>query len=149
MPIPTPHAGESQDDFVSRCSSALADEYPDEKQRAAICYGAWRDRDKAVAPRRTIKAGQTIYKAFGDTEVRAEGGDSRRVTFTITTDAVDRDRDVIHAAGWKLDAYRKNPVVLFAHDYKSLPIARAVDIRQTEHGISATAEFMTADINPM
>lgn len=40
MPIPTRRAGEEQDAFVSRCMSnkTMLREYPDQEQRAAICY---------------------------------------------------------------------------------------------------------------
>ncbi len=47
MPIPKPKKGESQDDFISRCHSALADEFPDQDERNAVCFGAWRERDNA------------------------------------------------------------------------------------------------------
>lgn len=35
----------------------------------------------------------------------------------ITTESVDRDQDVVVAAGGKLANYRLNPIVLFGHDY--------------------------------
>jgi hypothetical protein len=41
MPIPKPKAGEKQNDFVSRCVSAISDEY-EQKQAAAICYNEYR-----------------------------------------------------------------------------------------------------------
>lgn len=72
---------------------------------------------------------------------KAEGGDSKLVTFTITTDAPDRDRDVISVDGWDLKAYKKNPVVLWAHDYRQLPVARAKSIKVDGNKISAVADF--------
>lgn len=42
MPLPTPREGESQDDFISRCHSETADEFPDEEQRNAVCLSQWR-----------------------------------------------------------------------------------------------------------
>lgn len=33
-----PRAGESENDFISRCMSDLSSEYPDEEQRLAVCY---------------------------------------------------------------------------------------------------------------
>ena len=38
-----PSAGESQDEFISRCmgSDTMNNEYPDESQRAAVCYAYW------------------------------------------------------------------------------------------------------------
>lgn len=47
MPIPSPRSDEDQDAFIGRCMSELADEYPDNDQRAAICYDAWRGDDAA------------------------------------------------------------------------------------------------------
>ena len=45
MPIPTPNDGESQDDFLDRCMSndTMVDDYPDNEQRAAVCYSQWRE----------------------------------------------------------------------------------------------------------
>ena len=45
MPIPNPKGPEAKKDFVSRCmsDSVLTEEFPDEKQRAAVCYSKWRN----------------------------------------------------------------------------------------------------------
>ena len=45
MPIPKPNAGEKQSDFISRCmgNDTMKSEYPDQKQRAAICHTSWRE----------------------------------------------------------------------------------------------------------
>lgn len=44
MPIPNKKKGESQQDFVSRCmgNKTMLSEFPDQKQRAAVCYSKWR-----------------------------------------------------------------------------------------------------------
>ena len=42
FPIPSP-SGESEDEFIGKCVSAIIDEYPQE-QALAICYSKWRDR---------------------------------------------------------------------------------------------------------
>lgn len=42
MPLPTPHPRESQSAFISRCMSALKDDFPDPQQRLAICYAQYR-----------------------------------------------------------------------------------------------------------
>ena len=44
MPIPSPHAGESQDDFIDRCMGSDAMQEYDQDQRAAVCFDAWRER---------------------------------------------------------------------------------------------------------
>lgn len=38
---------------------------------------------------------------------------------------IDRHGESINPEGWVLDNYVKNPVVLFAHDYRSLPVGKA------------------------
>lgn len=44
MPLPTPNKDESEQDFISRCmGSDAAQEFTDQKQRAAVCYSQWRD----------------------------------------------------------------------------------------------------------
>lgn len=88
-----------------------------------------------------------VYKTFA-AEVKAEGDEARLIRFRITTDAVDRERDVLSPAGWKLDHYLKNPVVLWAHDYRQPPIARAREIVSTEHGLSSLAEFPPRGVHP-
>lgn len=73
----------------------------------------------------------------------------RRMSFVISTSTPDRDRDVVMPQGVKLDAFMRNPVVLFCHDYHSMPIGRALSITKEADRLVAVAEFATADINPM
>jgi len=46
MPIPKPRAGEKESKFIERCMSneTMVREYPDNKQRIAVCYQGWRDK---------------------------------------------------------------------------------------------------------
>jgi HK97 family phage prohead protease/HK97 family phage major capsid protein len=50
MPLPKPHKGESQDDFMGRCMhEAYGPDAPSDRtqeQAVAMCYQAWRDKDK-------------------------------------------------------------------------------------------------------
>jgi len=43
MPIPTP-SNETQREFISKCTSAISDEY-DSEQALAICYDSWREEN--------------------------------------------------------------------------------------------------------
>lgn len=43
MPIPTP-SGESQKEYISKCMSAIGDEY-DREQALAICYDTYREEN--------------------------------------------------------------------------------------------------------
>jgi hypothetical protein len=40
--IPSPEGGEDENTFISRCMGDLNTEFPDESQRAAVCYKSWR-----------------------------------------------------------------------------------------------------------
>ncbi len=51
----------------------------------------------------------------GEPEPSEAGG---ALTFVASTGEVDRHGDTVALDGWKLDAYRQNPVVLWAHDYR-------------------------------
>ena len=46
MPLPKPKPNEAEKDFINRCMSAdiMQEDYPDEKQRVAVCYSQWKKR---------------------------------------------------------------------------------------------------------
>ena len=68
MPLPTPHAGEKQDEFVSRCmASEAAKEFTDEAQRLAVCYSQFKKKDeKAGHPPLAIEAVVTFWDIEGE-----------------------------------------------------------------------------------
>ncbi len=74
-------------------------------------------------------------------DLKAIDTEKRTITAMVSTDSIDRHGDVIVPAGWKLDNYRKNPVVLWAHDYYGLPVAKALAMEITEHGLMAMMQF--------
>ena len=45
-----------------------------------------------------------------------------------STEDKDRMGDVIKAKGWKLKEFKKNPVILWAHNYNEPPIGRATNV---------------------
>jgi hypothetical protein len=94
--------------------------------------------------REAAKAGAVgeaqLRKAFV-AEVKALGED-RSIDFVISTDAVDRMGDTIAVDGWQLANYRKNPVVLWAHDSYMHPIAKASNIRIEDGQLKARAQFV-------
>jgi len=81
-------------------------------------------------------------------EVEA-GEDDRTIKFVISTGDPDREKDIISPDGWNTSNYLKNPVVLFAHDYGSLPVARATNVKLENGNLVAEAEFADAALNPM
>jgi len=70
MPIPKPKNEEDHDEFMDRCmgDDVMNDEYPDEKQRAAVCEQQWKDKDK-----KTMKNEKELrYIPFEDFELRED-----------------------------------------------------------------------------
>lgn len=90
---------------------------------------------------------KVIKKAFSS-DVRGINEEKRTIDFIISTANLDRYGDKIEVEGWDLRAYKRNPVVLFAHDQWSPPIGKALpsSIKAEGKNLLATAEFATADI---
>lgn len=80
-----------------------------------------------------------IRTAFSS-EVKATDAE-RVLTFAISTENPDRMGDSILVSGWELEAYRKDPVVLWSHDAGSLPVAKATKIWIEGKKLKADAEF--------
>src|SRR3954466_14713263 len=83
------------------------------------------DEFRKVAKEAAEPVAEARVRASFDTEVKFGEGDSRTLSFTISSKSVDRMGDTIDPAGWDLNAYLKNPVVLWAHDSTMLPLAKA------------------------
>lgn len=83
-----------------------------------------------------------IYKSFTSETKTEQSGDKRILVAKISTPNADRSRDHVYSKGAKLDNFMKNPVVLFAHDYSSKPIAKCTNIKTSDDGIIATVEFL-------
>ena len=45
-------------------------------------------------------------------------------SFVASNNKIDRMGDVINQSGWSLNAYKNNPVILFNHDSRALPIGK-------------------------
>lgn len=69
--------------------------------------------------------GQDVFSCDYSGVVKGVDMEKRRLIMIGTDETRDRDGDIIRLSGWKMDNYRKNPVFLWAHNYGSVPIARA------------------------
>ncbi len=63
------------------------------------------------------------------------------LVFVASTGEVDRHGDTVAPGGWRLDAYRDNPVVLWAHDYGEPAIGRAEAVWSDGRALRARLEF--------
>jgi len=67
------------------------------------------------------------------------------LVFVANEESPDRMGDVIEAAGWELDGFRKNPVMMLAHDHHGMPIGTWPDVRVEGKQLLSTAHFDAAD----
>lgn len=88
-----------------------------------------------------------LRKSMCDPEIKVMASE-RRIRITISTKSIDRDNDTIDPMGYQIDNYQKNPVVLWVHDYRGLPVASAVEIIRDELKMSAVDQFIERDIYP-
>lgn len=64
----------------------------------------------------------------------------------ISTENPDRDGDVILASGGDFGNFLKNPVVLYAHNYWDLPVAKALEVEKLS-GLGVRARFQFPEWN--
>jgi len=67
----------------------------------------------------------------------------------ITTEDVDRMGETISIDGWDISNYNNNPVVLWAHDYKGLPVGITTKLTKEGKKMIADGYFAPADANPL
>lgn len=87
------------------------------------------------------REGALALKAIRQTE--------REVDFVASTDAVDSYGDVVDQASWQLSHYLENPVVLYGHQSRDLPIGKASNVGVRNGRLEATVRFASAEANPM
>ena len=84
-----------------------------------------------------------------DFDIRQAGDpEDRTLEFVGSTGHVDRYGDVIEVGGWDLKNYQKNPVFLWAHDYRQPPVGKALKVKKTDKGLLFRIQFPTAEEYP-
>lgn len=74
--------------------------------------------------------------------------DGRVVRFLFSDGSVDRAGDRIDPQGWETAAYKKNPVVLWAHDSFAPPIGRTINLFVDARGLVGDVEFAEPEVYP-
>ncbi len=85
--------------------------------------------------------------------IRQVGNEEDRTLEVVASDeSIDRYEEVISVTGWDLKNYRKNPVVLFGHDYHSLPVGQSLKVWKSLDGeakqLRSHMRFATAEAHP-
>lgn len=94
-------------------------------------------RDTLLATEGVSLSDELYVKRVSLTADQATINAERAVEGYVSTRDVDRDNEVLDPGGVVLDAYKQNPVVLWAHDYSQPPIAKAEWIRADEYGVKS------------
>lgn len=89
--------------------------------------------------------GQPICKTYIP-EIKQHFDNDRKLNFTISSDSVDRDGDTLEVNGWDISNFIKNPVVLFAHNSRALPVAKASNVSIDKGKLKSDAEFATREV---
>lgn len=83
--------------------------------------------------------------AVADGDARAIDEDRRSIDYVCSTETLDSHGTVLKQ-NWRLDRYAKNPVVLFCHNSRSIPVGTASMVRVENGRLVARVTFATADI---
>lgn len=71
----------------------------------------------------------------------AKADEPMRLKVTISTRGRDRHGDILEPGGAQVASFLKNPVVLWAHEYRSLPIGRATALTREGEALKADVIF--------
>ena len=118
------------------------------KARSTLAEGTalaeWAARSGGLA---RAPDGEALVRKAAELATPGVDLERRTVSAVISTGSIDRQGDTVDPLGWQLERYQANPVVLWAHDYKALPIAKALDVSVKGSGkrarLRATARFET------
>lgn len=86
---------------------------------------------------------------IGSVEKSVKENGDEIFSIIASTDAIDRQGDSVDQKGWELEHFMKNPVILWAHDYKSLPIGKAVSAVVVKGKLVVDFMFATEEMNPV
>lgn len=98
---------------------------------------------KRTAP--TIKVGDIVTRDAPIETPKDQGGRTKR--FVISNESEDRMGDVIMTNGWQFRNFETNPIVLWAHQSRELPIGTAAIVSEQSRTL-ADISFASADENP-
>jgi HK97 family phage prohead protease len=88
---------------------------------------------------------QETDEVIAKTEADKEG---QEFTFVVSTSALDRQGDELDQSKWDFANFKKNPVILWAHDYYSPPIGICTEIKTEGEQTVATVKFAPEAANP-
>lgn len=86
-----------------------------------------------------------MFKKVFNSEIKGIDEKEMTITALISTNGRDRSNEVLEAKGADLTNYRKNPVVLWAHDYETPPIGKALWVKRGPNGVLSKVKFASTE----
>jgi len=77
-----------------------------------------------------------------------KAADDGTVEFIASKEVADRDREIVTVKGIDIKNYKKNPVVLWAHDRSQPPIGKAVKITKSKDELKIKVDFADEETYP-
>lgn len=103
---------------------------------------AYKVRDFESGEERRTPEGGELYAMAHVGEITKGPSDLDRSFWMVASNQTrDRDGDVIRAKGWNLKNFKKNPVGLWMHNYKELPVFRVPEIKVEGDSLRALMHF--------
>lgn len=81
-----------------------------------------------------------LFKTYSG-EIKGINVEERSLTAYVSTGATDRMNESLDPAGADMKNFKKNPVVLFAHNYSEPPIGKALWIKKDGKGLLSKVQF--------
>lgn len=126
MPLPKPKSNESKEDFIDRCmrDSIANDEFPDNKQRLAICNSTWKEKEDKSKMNDKL---ERRYIDISNTDIEVRSDNDENITIQGHAAVFNSDSEYMgFTERIKPGAFRKalksNPdvIALFNHDENSI-----------------------------
>lgn len=76
--------------------------------------------------------------------VRAVREETREADFICSTDAIDRYGEIVEQTSWQLERFAQNPVALWSHQSRDLPIGQCKNVGVIDGKLQATIQFSKA-----
>jgi HK97 family phage prohead protease len=88
----------------------------------------------------------TIQREVGKREdalltIKAEATGKGTTRFVASTPKPDSYNDIIVQGGWKLERFLSNPVILWMHNRRELPVGKGVDVLVTEGALEIEVDW--------
>jgi len=79
-----------------------------------------------------------------------EKGSDDTMRIIASTEAIDRDGEIIKLSGWDLKAFKSNPVFLWAHNHGELPLGKFLSITNSKYKgrLEGVIKWASEEANP-